>query len=78
MVGHPWPGSPRGWVSPHYPPTQLGRQWWAFPGLSYPAGTSIPAVTWAPATLLLNQLRLQKCCLEARRLGGWGAGRGRG
>ena len=50
---------PRGGSSPHYwPPTQVGRQWWAIPGLSYTAGTSIPEVTWAPATLLLNQLRL--------------------
>lgn len=57
----------------------VGRQWWAIPGLSYTAGTSIPEVTWAPATLLLNQLHLQKCCLKARRWGwGWGARRGRG
>lgn len=55
----------------------VGRQWWAIPGLSYTAGTSIPEVTWAPATLLLNQLRLQKCCLKARRWGrGWGGQEG--
>lgn len=58
---------PRGGSLPTTPhSTQVGRQWWAIPGLSYTAGTSIPEVTWAPATLLLNQLRLQKCCLEAR------------
>ena len=62
---HTGSGSPRGWVSPHYPPP-VGRRWWAIPGLSYTAGTSIPEVTWAPATLLLNQLRPQKCCLKAR------------
>lgn len=47
-------------------PPQVGRQRWAIPGLSYTAETPIPEVTWAPASLLPNQLRLQKCCLEAQ------------